>query len=103
MEEAERRLHVAQELAEGLADTAAQVRVLEALGDLYLLFAENQRAIEAYRQALEIVSGEGQVASESVLHLALRISEAGGAGGGGGGPGAIPVAPTPAELRLEKP
>ncbi len=43
MEEAERRLRVALELSEGLADATAQVRVTEALGDLYLLFAENQR------------------------------------------------------------
>jgi predicted Ser/Thr protein kinase len=77
MEEGERRLKVALELAEGADDPGARVSLLEALGDHYLLFAENQRATDAYRQALDILKAGGDTSSEDALRLYCQVAEAG--------------------------
>ncbi len=76
MEEAERRLMVAFELAEAADDAPARANVLEGLGDLYLLFNEHRRATEVYQRALEILKARGEAASEDALRLYCRVAEA---------------------------
>lgn len=75
MEEGERRLTVALELAESTDDKAAQANVLEALGDLYLLFSENARAMDAYQRALDIVRAQADTQSEDAVRLHCRVAE----------------------------
>jgi len=77
LEEAVRRLTVARELAEAAEDISAQVRVAEALGDLYLNFAERRRAIEAYQQALNLLKSQGDERSDQVVRLYCNSAEAG--------------------------
>ncbi len=75
MEEGERRLAVAMELADAMDDASVLVKVLEALGDLYLLF-EDRRATDAYQRALNMLKTQGATASEDALRLYCRVAEA---------------------------
>ncbi len=77
MEEGERRLAVALELAEGADDPAGQANVHEACGDLYLLSGESRRAGDAYQRALDILKEKGEMASERVMRLLCGVAEAG--------------------------
>ncbi len=77
LEEAERRLTVAREMAEAVEDSSSQVRVAEALGDLYLNFAERRRAMEAYQQTLDLLKSQGDERSDQVVRLYCNFAEAG--------------------------
>ncbi len=75
MEEGERRLGVAMELADAMGDYSVRTKVLEALGDLYLL-SEDRRAIDAYQRALNILKVQGETVTEGALRLYCRVAEA---------------------------
>jgi tetratricopeptide (TPR) repeat protein len=75
LEEAERRLSTALELAENNDDLKAQATVQEALADLYLLFSD-QRAVPTYQRALDAVRARGDGRSEDEVRLYCRIAEA---------------------------
>ncbi|HEY3193660.1 MAG TPA: hypothetical protein VGK42_00310 [Candidatus Dormibacteraeota bacterium] len=76
LEEAERRLHVAFELADSADDSGTRSAVLEHLGDLYLLLQDN-RAADAYRRALQAVTPADGRTTPDMLRLYCRIAEAG--------------------------
>jgi len=77
LEEAERRLGVARELAESADDPSAEFQVAEVLGDLYLNFAERRRAMEAYQRALDLLKSQGDEGSHQVIGLYCKFAEAG--------------------------
>jgi len=76
LDEAERRIRVALELAENVGDAPEQVRVLQSLGDLHLASLEYKRAAEAYDRAVAMVQEQAGEESEELLTLYLKFAEA---------------------------
>ncbi len=76
LEEAERRLKVALELADAREDPQVRVKVLQAMGDLYRAFAERRRAAEVYERALQILMQQGDAASDQTIDLLLKLADA---------------------------
>ena len=102
-DEAERRAQVALELAEGAGDPKAQVRVLQALGDLQLESGDNKRAADAYERAVGIVREHAGEASDEILGLYLKFAEATVAFGMERPPQAMRYAQTTVKLLQDRP
>jgi tetratricopeptide (TPR) repeat protein/predicted Ser/Thr protein kinase len=81
LEEGERRIGVALELAEATGDSARQIAAYRELGDLLLTFEERQRASDAYERAVELLAARGAEPAEDALALYLRFAEASAAFG----------------------
>ncbi len=104
MEEAERRLTVALELSEAVEDPMARANVLKALGDLYFLFMDNRRAVDAYQRALDVLKGQGVEASaDEVLRLYCKVAEATAGFGTEAPPEAIVYAQTAVDTLRDRP
>jgi tetratricopeptide (TPR) repeat protein len=103
LEEAERRLAAARELAEAAEDMSAQVRVVEALGDLYLNFAERRRAMEAYQHVLTLLKSQGDERSDQVIRLYCSFAEAGAGFATDPAPAAAECARRAVELLHDRP
>ncbi|MGH2348953.1 MAG: protein kinase domain-containing protein [bacterium] len=76
LEEAERRIAVAQELADAMGDDRLRAAVHQASGDLYLTFEERNRASDAYEQAVRLLPAADAEPSEDTLALYLSFAEA---------------------------
>jgi tetratricopeptide (TPR) repeat protein/predicted Ser/Thr protein kinase len=103
LEEGERRIGVALELAEATGDTARQIVAYRELGDLLLLFEERQRASDAYERAVGLLEAESAGPTDEKLELYLKFAEASSAFGTDHVPKAAEYARRAAEILRDQP